>query len=455
MSVLNYYILLQGKDKGSLIRIGDGEFKYNKSTSRWEESDVMESFYAEHESYDHVNIWGRIHEFRKKITEEEAMEMIARMESEVAENKWKSKEIREELNTFIRQNGDTEWNETDEEQDFDDDDDFVELGMSFDLDDDDDEIYEIPRTKSVDYSPKTPIKPLDSLFWNDEEDEVEDVESYTPQLSPQEDALRPWENNETLISGFMQSDSQVSLADNLKTYQIYLKERFNPWFATVFYRQTTNKLSPLLAPVSEDLFAYETSANKKSVEELITNEASLSIGTNKECKTIIDNDFEEAKELYRKLNENNTDGFVAFAMANNGLMNVSDLARNIAQMMAAKSDSSNRVAKLTKIAETTESQYEKATVWLHDIVANTGLTPQELLAAGIPEKIVAAVLLLTEVETIDYEDYLQSIKNNELARSVKILLLKQQVNLSEYTDVTSADLEFQRRFVSELEYLLK
>lgn len=62
----------------------------------------------------------------------------------------------------------------------------------------------------------------------------------------------------------------------------------------------------------------------------------------------------------------------------------------------------------------------EAVAWLHDILEDTSETEASLLAAGIPEHVVAAVRLLTKEEGVVYEDYLARINKNELARAVKI-----------------------------------
>lgn len=58
--------------------------------------------------------------------------------------------------------------------------------------------------------------------------------------------------------------------------------------------------------------------------------------------------------------------------------------------------------------------------YLHDTIEDTKITAQDLLNEGFDEHIVSAVQLLTKVKNQNYEDYLKQIKQNELARQVKI-----------------------------------
>ncbi len=63
---------------------------------------------------------------------------------------------------------------------------------------------------------------------------------------------------------------------------------------------------------------------------------------------------------------------------------------------------------------------EKATAWLHDVLEDTHMTKQDLLDAGIPENVVEAVVIMTKTEGVSYSDYLVKVKENPIARVVKI-----------------------------------
>jgi (p)ppGpp synthase/HD superfamily hydrolase len=62
----------------------------------------------------------------------------------------------------------------------------------------------------------------------------------------------------------------------------------------------------------------------------------------------------------------------------------------------------------------------EATAWLHDVLEDTTVTESNLRSLRIPEEVIAAVRLLTKSSDVAYEDYLQSIKANPLARKVKV-----------------------------------
>ena len=67
-----------------------------------------------------------------------------------------------------------------------------------------------------------------------------------------------------------------------------------------------------------------------------------------------------------------------------------------------------------------ESNDVKAAAWLHDVLEDTVLTPNALFSRGIPDQVVYAVITLTKVSGQSYEDYLKGVRENEIARKVKV-----------------------------------
>ena len=57
---------------------------------------------------------------------------------------------------------------------------------------------------------------------------------------------------------------------------------------------------------------------------------------------------------------------------------------------------------------------------LHDTIEDTYVTAEYLLERGIPRNIVEAVQLLSKPKDEEYESYLRCVKENPLARQVKL-----------------------------------
>lgn len=69
-----------------------------------------------------------------------------------------------------------------------------------------------------------------------------------------------------------------------------------------------------------------------------------------------------------------------------------------------------------------------ATAYLHDVVEDTIYTLNDLSRIGMPGKVVDAINRLTKTKGIDYMMYLSSVKNNPIARAVKIADINYNLN---------------------------
>lgn len=112
---------------------------------------------------------------------------------------------------------------------------------------------------------------------------------------------------------------------------------------------------------------------------------------------------------------------------------IADSSRQSAQFAARKHIGQTRrdkttpyVVHLARVAARVAkygSDYEDA-AWLHDTIEDTDTTARELMAAGFSRATVEAVVLLTKLKTsgtpfsISY--YLEKIRDNDIARRVKI-----------------------------------
>lgn len=57
---------------------------------------------------------------------------------------------------------------------------------------------------------------------------------------------------------------------------------------------------------------------------------------------------------------------------------------------------------------------------LHDTIEDTSVTADYLLEKGIPKEIVKTVVLLSKPKNEEYESYLRRVKENPLAKAVKL-----------------------------------
>lgn len=94
---------------------------------------------------------------------------------------------------------------------------------------------------------------------------------------------------------------------------------------------------------------------------------------------------------------------------------------------------------ILRVMMSVERMDEKIVALLHDVVEDSEVSVEELAYERFPKKILKAVELLTKTEKKTYEDYIQEIKNNDLARAVKLADLKDNMNITRLKKVTESD----------------
>jgi (p)ppGpp synthase/HD superfamily hydrolase len=73
------------------------------------------------------------------------------------------------------------------------------------------------------------------------------------------------------------------------------------------------------------------------------------------------------------------------------------------------------------LAEQMETESETIAALLHDVVEDTSVTLEDLVAEGFPSDAIDAVACLThDEEREDYFDYLKRVKTNAIATKVKL-----------------------------------
>jgi (p)ppGpp synthase/HD superfamily hydrolase len=88
-----------------------------------------------------------------------------------------------------------------------------------------------------------------------------------------------------------------------------------------------------------------------------------------------------------------------------------------------------------------ETDEEKMTAVLHDVVEDSDKTLADIAALGVPAEVVEAVGLLThDKENVPYDLYVEAIKPNPLARRVKLADLTHNMDIRRLHDLNEKDL---------------
>lgn len=107
------------------------------------------------------------------------------------------------------------------------------------------------------------------------------------------------------------------------------------------------------------------------------------------------------------------------------------------------------------VASFVNTNEEKATAYLHDVLEDTEITANDLLNAGIPHNVVKAVQVLTKEKYTPYFEYLSKVKENSLARTVKLADLKHNSDLSRLARITDKDLKRLEKYRKAIKFLEK
>ena len=105
------------------------------------------------------------------------------------------------------------------------------------------------------------------------------------------------------------------------------------------------------------------------------------------------------------------------------------------------------------VANLVNSDEEKAVAYLHDVLEDTSITEKDLLQMGIPNNIVLAVKVLTKEKNEPYTKYIERVKENKLASTVKIADLQHNMNLSRIANPSKRDYERLEKYKRALTFL--
>ncbi len=107
----------------------------------------------------------------------------------------------------------------------------------------------------------------------------------------------------------------------------------------------------------------------------------------------------------------------------------------------------------TQVARMVKGKEAKIVAYLHDLLEDTKCQPKEILET-FNLYILNAVKVLTRKPNQTYEDYILQIKSHPVARQVKIADLKHNISLMRIENITKADVERSKKYLSALAELI-
>ena len=89
---------------------------------------------------------------------------------------------------------------------------------------------------------------------------------------------------------------------------------------------------------------------------------------------------------------------------------------------------------------------EMSAALLHDVLEDSEITAEELLAEGIPAEVVDAVQHLTKNENQDYMDFVARAGKNKIAAAVKLADIEDNIDVLRLSSLGEEDLARIRKY---------
>ncbi len=106
------------------------------------------------------------------------------------------------------------------------------------------------------------------------------------------------------------------------------------------------------------------------------------------------------------------------------------------------------------LAEQMQDENTTVAALLHDVMEDTPYTLEDLREEGFSEEVLEALVLLTHQKSEDYLDYVRRIKDNPIAKAVKLADLAHNSDLTRLDMVDEKAVERKNRY-QEAQAILK
>ena len=97
---------------------------------------------------------------------------------------------------------------------------------------------------------------------------------------------------------------------------------------------------------------------------------------------------------------------------------------------------------------------EKIVALLHDVVEDTDVTILDLKNLKFSKEVIEAVDVISKKKDQEYFSYLELVKNNNIAKKVKIADLKHNSDLKRLRSITQKDIGRAIKYKKALDYLI-
>ena len=122
---------------------------------------------------------------------------------------------------------------------------------------------------------------------------------------------------------------------------------------------------------------------------------------------------------------------------------------------AGKTDKAGReyIQHPLRVMAKMKTDLEMSVALLHDVIEDSDITAEQLLAEGIPAEVVDAVICLSKNENEDYQDFVGRTKKNELAAKIKIADIEDNIDVLRLASLNETDLARIKKYHSAWQFL--
>ena len=105
------------------------------------------------------------------------------------------------------------------------------------------------------------------------------------------------------------------------------------------------------------------------------------------------------------------------------------------------------------LAEQMNTEETTIVALLHDLVEDTDYTIEALVDMGFDKSITDAIALMTHADNVAYMDYVRAIKDNPIAKTVKLADLKHNSDLTRLETVDEKALSRREKYLKAIAIL--
>lgn len=105
------------------------------------------------------------------------------------------------------------------------------------------------------------------------------------------------------------------------------------------------------------------------------------------------------------------------------------------------------------LAEQMQDEESTVVALLHDVIEDTDYTLDDLRKMGFDDSVLAAINLMTHEDGVPYMDYVEQIKTNPIAKTVKLADLRHNSDMTRLEVVTPRDKERAEKYLAAIKLL--